>query len=75
MTVKDLLWFRCRVCKTDFLSYVEGRDMFYCHEDSDGQCFYDNKLGEIHNNHVLNPIKQVRKCRKCRKANQLEEFI
>lgn len=77
MTIKTLFWFRCSVCKKDFLSYVLGKYLNCYFEDihTDGYCFYDNRIGEIHNNHVLNPVKDSRKCRKCSKSNQLEEFI
>lgn len=77
MTMKVLLWFRCRVCMKDFLSYCYGRFLKCYLQDyhTDGTCFYDNREGEYHNNHVLNPIKGIRKCSKCRKSNQLEEFI
>ena len=77
MTIKITLWFKCPVCKKDFLSYVLGHYLT-CYYDlihTDGICFYDNRLGEIHNNHVLNAVKDKRKCRACNKANQLEEFI
>lgn len=77
MTTKILLWFRCRVCNTDFLSYVIGKYLSCYYQDihTDGICFYDIRIGEIHNNHVLNPVRGDFKCRKCRKSNQLEDFI
>lgn len=76
MTIKTILWFRCRVCNKDFLSYVIGKYICYNNEyHNDGVCFYDNRIGEIHNNHVLNPLKDIRKCKRCNKSNQLEEFI
>ena len=77
MTTKIMLWFTCRVCHTDFLSYCLGHYLkcFYFDTHTDGTCFFDNRIGEIHNNHVLNTVKDKRKCRKCDKANQLEEFI
>lgn len=77
MTTKILLWFRCKVCNTDFLSYVLGKYLSCYYEDihTEGTCFYDHRIGEIHNNHVLNPLKDIRKCKRCNKSNQLEEFI
>lgn len=78
MTVKELLWFDCPVCKKCFLSYVNGQYLYACMNleiHKDGICFYDNQLGELHNNSYLYAIKNKRKCRKCRVANQLEEFM
>lgn len=77
MTIKYLLWYRCTVCLKDYLGYYYGRFLNCYLEDlhTDGICFFDHRIGEIHNNHVLNPLKDSRKCKKCSRANQLEEFI
>lgn len=78
MTEKDLFWFKCPICNTSFLSYVNGYYLncyFVGYDHELGSCFYDYNLGEIHNITYLNPLKNIRKCQKCSKANQLEEFI
>lgn len=72
MTTIELLAFDCKICNKTFLSYCYGHYINYCH---DGLCFYDNTIGEIHDNHYLNPVMNIRKCKLCSKANQLEEFI
>ena len=77
MTQTELFWFDCPICHTHFLSYVKGHYL-WCHQEdihTDGYCFYDNTIGEIHNNHILNRVKDIRKCRRCRVAQQLEDFI
>jgi len=74
MTTRELLAFECPVCHKTFLSYCYGRHITYgCLHD--GICFYDNTIGEIHDNHYLNPVKDSRKCLACRKSHQLEEYI
>ena len=76
MTVRELLWYECKICKKTFLSYSYGQYLRGCYNSHDGGiCFYDNTLGEIHENSYLNAIEDKRKCIRCNKSNQLEEFI
>ena len=77
MTTKITLWFECKVCKALFLSYCMGKYLpcYYDMIHTEGICFYDHRIGEIHDNHVLNSLKNIRKCRKCSKGNQLEDYI
>ena len=78
MTTKEILWFDCPICGKPFLSYVYGQYIRICYTlgiHEEGVCFYDNTLGEIHNNSYLHAIKNKRKCRKCRVSHQLEEYI
>jgi hypothetical protein len=72
MTKIELLNFKCKRCGKDFLSYVEGKNLYGCHED--GVCFDIDGVSIIHENHVLNPIFGMRECRKCRKGVDLMSF-
>ena len=72
--IKILGNFNCSRCNKPFMSYLFGRYLFGCHEDT--ICFYDNTLGEIHDNSYVNPIVDKRKlCRQCRKGTDINEFL
>jgi hypothetical protein len=73
MTRIVLLWFDCKRCKKPFLSYCEGKYL-NCYHHEDALCFWDENLGEIHDNSYLNAIENIRECRKCRKGIDLMSF-
>lgn len=73
MTIKTLLWADCLICKKPFMFYAYGH-FINCYNEEHEVCFYDNNIGEIHNNSYLHCVKSL-KCRKCRIAHQLEEFL
>ena len=73
MTIKTLLWADCSICKKAFMFYAYGH-FLRCDITDHEVCFYDNNLGEIHNNHYLHAHKGL-KCRNCRVAHQLEEYL
>lgn len=65
MTTKSLFWFTCIRCKRHFRKYVLGR-WLRCDNLEHEYCFYDNHLGEIHNNSYLNCADGI--CRNCQKG-------
>lgn len=72
MTKIELLDFKCKRCGAFFLSYVEGKILFQCHEE--GICINSDDIGEFHAINVLHPIKDVRECRRCRKGMDIMSF-
>ena len=72
MTSKTLAWSECPICKRSFMKYVYGHFLPCDILDHEDLCFYDNTIGEFHNNNPLNPLAQ--KCYRCRINNQLEMY-
>ena len=69
MTTKALFWFQCKRCNKMFRKYVIGK-WINCIDEEHQYCFYDNNIGEIHDNSYLYPhIGLI--CRNCSKGENL----
>lgn len=69
------LYFRCTRCNKDFYDLSEGQYIYDCpRRCEDGMCFNDEDIGQVHANHVLNPLKGYRECEGCRHSMDLMSF-